>query len=251
VGALPVEVPKKRKSEKGIVSKKANPFCNFKNHLLMQNGENLQALHKNIEFIRFFSILVLLIHFYCACYPAMETWGITIQFVTHLLFSLSRGLIFLSGITLPKLTALLLLLLAQLGQRGKKDNKIPLKPIVIFLSAGLLLYFCSFYILNAAKSEQWIAIVYMSVTSVGYLLIVFGSARLSRLLSVKMGKDPFNLMEESFPQEERLLENEYSINLPARYNLKGKIRNSWINVINPFRALLVLGTPGGDRVIFQ
>ncbi|HEX9504103.1 MAG TPA: YWFCY domain-containing protein [Patescibacteria group bacterium] len=210
----------------------------------MQNGENLQALHKNIEFIRFFSILVLLIHFYCACYPAMETWGITIHFVTHLLFSLSHGLVFLSGITLPKLTALLLLLLAQLGQRGKKDNKIPLKPIIVFLSAGLLLYFLSYYILDASKSEEWIAIVYMSITSIGYLLIVFGSARLSRLLSVKMGKDPFNLLEETFPQEERLLENEYSINLPARYNLKGKIRNSWINIVNPFRAILVTGTPG-------
>ena len=217
----------------------------------MQNGENIQALHKNIEFIRFFSILVLLIHFYCACYPAMESWGITIHIVTHLLFTLSHGLVFLSGITLPKLTALLLLILAQLGQRGKKDNKIALRPIIGFLSVGLLLYFCSYYILSAEKSEQWIAIAYMTVTSIGYLFIVFGSARLSRLLSVKMGKDPFNLLEETFPQEERLLENEYSVNLPARYNLKGKIRKSWINVVNPFRALLVLGTPGGDRVIFQ
>jgi len=210
----------------------------------MQNGENIQALHKNIEFIRFFSILVLLIHFYCSCYPAMATWGITIHFVSQLLFRLSNGLIFLSGITPPKLTALILLIIAQFGQQGKKDNKIPIRPIIVFLSAGLMLYFLSYYILSAPKSEEWIAIVYMAVTSTGYLLLVFGSARLSRLISVKMGKDPFNLLEETFPQEERLLENEYSINLPARYNLKGKIRSSWINIINPFRALLVCGTPG-------
>jgi hypothetical protein len=174
----------------------------------------------------------------------MVTWGFTIHFVSQLLFRLSRGLIFLSGITPPKLTSLLLLIIAQLGQQGKKDNKIAVRPIVVLLSAGLLLYFLSYYILTAQKSEQWIAVVYMVVTSVGYLLLVFGSARLSRLISVKMGKDPFNLLEETFPQEERLLENEYSINLPARYNLKGKIRNSWINIVNPFRALLVCGTPG-------
>ncbi|WP_229689147.1 YWFCY domain-containing protein [Puia dinghuensis] len=210
----------------------------------MQNGENIQVLHKNIEFIRFFSILVLLIHFYSACYPAMAAWGVTISFVTHLLFKLSHGLVFLSGITPPKLTALFLLVLAQIGQRGKKDNKIAIRPIIVLLSSGLLLYFLSYYILNASSSEEWSTIIYITVTSIGYLLIVFGSARLSRLISVKMGKDPFNLMQESFPQEERLLENEYSINLRAQYNLKGKIRNSWINIVNPFRALLVCGTPG-------
>ena len=53
-----------------------------------------------------------------------------------------------------------------------------------------------------------------------------------------------------FPQEERLLENEYSINLPAAYDLKGKRRKSWINVINPFRSLLVIGTPGAGKSYF-
>jgi hypothetical protein len=210
----------------------------------MQNGENIQALHKNIEFIRFFSILILLIHFYASCYPAMAAWGLTIPFVTHLLFKLSQGLVFLSGITLPKLTALFLLVLSQIGQRGKKDNTITIRPIVILLSTGLLLYFLSTYIFNASISEEWTAIVYITITSIGYLCVVFGSARLSRLISVKMGKDPFNLMQESFPQEERLLQNEYSINLKARYTLKGKIRESWINLINPFRGILVAGTPG-------
>lgn len=210
----------------------------------MQNGENIQALQKNIEFIRFFSILILLIHFYCVCYPAMMTWGITLPFVTRIIYTLSHGLFFLSGITIPKLTALLLLITSQFGEQGKKDNKLELRPILIFLSAGLLLYFLSSFILNVSGTETSLAIWYMGVTVCGYLLLLFGGASLSRLLSVKMGKDPFNLLQETFPQEERLLENEYSINLPARYNLKGKIRNSWINIVNPFRALLVLGTPG-------
>jgi len=53
--------------------------------------------------------------------------------------------------------------------------------------------------------------------------------------------DIFNKEAETFPQEERLLNNDFSINLPAQYRLKGKMRRSWINIINPFRALLVLG----------
>ncbi len=216
----------------------------------MQNGENQQALHKNLEFIRFFSILILLIHFYCVCFPAMQHWGLTYPLVTRLLFGLAHGLIVLSGITFPKLTVLLLLGVSQMGERGQKDNKIPLKPILYFLGIGLTLYFLSTLVLQLDVSEQAMAIGYMGVTSTGYLLIMFGSARLSRLIQVKMGKDPFNLLEESFPQEERLLENEYSVNLPAIYKLKGKVRKSWVNIVNPFRALLVLGTPGSGKSFY-
>lgn len=77
-----------------------------------------------------------------------------------------------------------------------------------------------------------------------------GGARVSRLLKLKFKGDVFNDKNETFPQEERFLENEYSINLPAQYCLKGKIRKSWINIINPFRALLVLGTPGAGKSYF-
>jgi pantothenate kinase-related protein Tda10 len=65
-----------------------------------------------------------------------------------------------------------------------------------------------------------------------------------------LGKDIFNELNETFPQEERLLQNEYSINLRAQYNLKGKVRRSWINIINPFRGLLVTGTPGSGKSYF-
>lgn len=210
----------------------------------MQNGENLQALHKNLEFIRFISILLLLIHFYSACYPTMVEWGIAVPFVTHLLYGLSKGLFFLSGINIPKLIALFLLALSLLGERGNKDNKLALRPIIALIGSGIFLFFLSSLFFLFRITEASISICYISVTSTGYLLILFGGARLSRFIHLKMGKDPFNLLEETFPQEERLMENEYSINLPAQYNLKGKIRKSWINIINPFRALLVLGTPG-------
>ena len=40
---------------------------------------------------------------------------------------------------------------------------------------------------------------------------------------------------ESFAQETRLIENEYSINLPTRFYYKKKWNDGWINVVNPFR----------------
>jgi len=63
-------------------------------------------------------------------------------------------------------------------------------------------------------------------------------------------KDIFNKQNETFPQEERLLQNKYSINLPAAYKLKSKTISSWINFINPMRGLLVMGSPGAGKSYF-
>lgn len=59
--------------------------------------------------------------------------------------------------------------------------------------------------------------------------------------------DVFNVENESFMQETRLMENEYSVNLPTRFFYKKKWNDGWINVVNPFRASIVLGTPGSGK----
>ena len=60
-------------------------------------------------------------------------------------------------------------------------------------------------------------------------------------------EDVFNMENESFQQETRLIENEYSVNLPTRFYYNKKWNNGWVNVVNPFRASLVLGTPGSGK----
>jgi hypothetical protein len=90
----------------------------------------------------------------------------------------------------------------------------------------------------------------MGITSFGYLLVLIAGNKLSGMVRQKLSTNVFNTENETFPQEERLLQNEYSINLRARYNLKGKVRKSWINIINPFRGLLVLGNPGSGKSFF-
>ena len=70
---------------------------------------------------------------------------------------------------------------------------------------------------------------------------------MSRLLKKNLMDDVFNTENESFMQETRLIENEYSVNLPTRFYYKKKWNNGWINVVNPFRASLVLGTPGSGK----
>ena len=60
-------------------------------------------------------------------------------------------------------------------------------------------------------------------------------------------EDVFNLENESFQQETRLMENEYSVNLPTKFQYQGRLNDGWINVVNPFRATIVLGTPGSGK----
>jgi len=208
----------------------------------MQTGENEQALRKIIDFTRLLSITILIIHFYLVCYATFHELHLTHQVVDHLLIPLSKMLIF-KTMLMAKLSALSLLLVSLLGSKGKRDDKIRPKTIFTYCLTGLLIYFFSNYFLR----WPWL---FIGATSFGFLLFMTGGGLLFRMLKLKLGADIFNKENETFPQEERLLENEYSINLPAKYQLKGKERDSWINIINPFRGTLVGGSPGAGKSYF-
>ena len=129
--------------------------------------------------------------------------------------------------------------------------KLRYKTAVIYILTGLMIYWGSYFSFFLAIPITHLAILYMGLTSMGFILVLTGGKLLSRVIRLQFNnKDIFNKENETFPQEERLLQNEYSINLPATYYLKGKLRKSWINIINPFRSLLVLGSPGSGKSYF-
>lgn len=212
-------------------------------------GENEQGLRKIIDLTRFASIFLLLLHFYFFCYGAFAEWGLTAQLTDRLLKNVAATGLFTSVLS-SKLIALALLVVSLFGAQGKKDEKLNKRSIVAYLSIGAGLYFGSGVLFGLNEAPQTVAIIYMLVTGTGFLLLLAGGNLLSRLVRYNLGTDVFNSLNETFPQEERLIANEYSINLPARYNLKGKLRKSWINVINPFRGLLVIGSPGAGKSYF-
>lgn len=215
----------------------------------MNTGEDAQGLRKIIDFSRLISIFVLAIHFYLTCYLAFQQWGITAAITDRLIGNIAK-IGWLNGTVQPKLVALLFLAVSLLGAKGRKDEKANPRNIAAWLVTGLVVYGLSFLVLYLHNGHTTAAILYISLTATGYLLILNGGVRLSRLIKSKLNTDVFNYENETFPQEERYLDNEYSINLPAKYRLKGKVRESWINVINPFRGLLVAGTPGAGKSYF-
>lgn len=212
-------------------------------------GENEQGLRKIIDLTRFASIFILLLHFYYFCYRAFEQWEINSTITDRLMKNISQTGLF-NGVYTSKFIAIGLLLISLLGAQGKKDDKINKRSIAAYLLIGFLLFFGSSWFFHLNETLEKVAIVYMLVTGTGFLLILAGGNLLSRLIKLNLSDDVFNSLNETFPQEERLLTNEYSINLPAKYNLKRQVRKSWINIINPFRGLLVIGSPGAGKSWF-
>lgn len=218
--------------------------------MAVQTGENEQALRKILDMTRLISIVILMIHFYYYCYVAFHEWGLTSNFSDRILGNIYYTGIF-SRFIKSKLIALGFLAISLLGAKGRKDEKLNYKTAFTYLVTGLIVYLFSYLALLVKIKITERAMVYIGVTSIGFLLALTGGTLLSRIIKNKLNnKDIFNKENETFPQEERFLENEFSINLPARYRLKDKVRNSWINIINPFRAIMVLGTPGSGKSYF-
>lgn len=213
----------------------------------MQTGENEQALRKVIDFTRLLSIVLLMIHFYFYKYSAFHHWGLTAPWTVKLLMPLIR-LGWFDQIVIVKSGIFLLLLISMVGSRGRKSEEVSVKEIIGWGFAGIALFFGSTVL--SGNGMLVLDALYIGVTTAGFLMMIRSGSLFFRRLKLDLSQDIFNSSNESFPQEERLLENEYSVNLPAEYTFRGKQRKSYINIINPFRGLLVLGTPGAGKSYF-
>ena len=108
-------------------------------------------------------------------------------------------------------------------------------------------HFLNWWILLLPISHLGNATLYIFTMTAGYICLLMGGLWISRLLKHNLMEDVFNNENESFMQETKLMVNEYSVNLPTRFYYKKKWNKGWINVVNPFRASMVLGTPGSGK----
>ncbi|WP_270212912.1 conjugal transfer protein MobC [Phocaeicola coprocola] len=210
----------------------------------MSQEDDLRGLAKVIDFMRAISILFVLIHCYWFCYELFREWNITIGVVDRILMNFQKNTGLFSSLLWTKLFAVLFLGLSCLGTRGVKDEKITWRNIIILLVVGFITFFLNWMLLAIPKVG---AILYISSLAIGYICLLMGGTWMSRLLKNNLMDDVFNVENESFMQETRLMENEYSVNLPTRFYYQKKWNNGWINVVNPFRATIVLGTPGSGK----
>ena len=213
----------------------------------MAQEDDLRALGKIMDFMRALSVIFLLINAYWFCYEAFLTWGFTLGIVDKILMNFQRTTNLFSSILWTKLFCLVFLALSCLGTKGVKEETITWPKIWAVLTVGFVLFFLNWWLLALPISKIGSASLYIFTLSVGYICLLMAGVWMSRLLKNNLMDDVFNLENESFMQETRLMENEYSINLPTRFYYKKRWHKGWINIVNPFRASMVLGTPGSGK----
>ena len=199
-----------------------------------------QELVKLHEGFRFFCYLLLLVSMYISCQPFFIRHGVQIEQLTPMLEKMQR-LAFLSDVYKSKAVCLVFLAITCIGTKAHKDRELTILAIVRQVLAGMILYWGSLVVFNPYP------FAYLILTFTGFILLNLGFDNISKLINVNLMKDRFNIENESFPQEEVLRENEYSVNLPTCYLRKDTTHEGWINIVNPFRATMVIGTPGSGK----
>lgn len=213
----------------------------------MQNEDDLRSLAKIMDFGRAVSIFLLTVHVYVYCYPTLDHFHLTLGVIDRIILNFNRTTGIFDCTLWSKLAVLLLLAISCWGTQGVKGEKITWGRIFAALISGAALFFLNWWILDLPLPHTAVTALYVFTLGAGYLCLLMAGLWMSRLYKHNLMKDVFNEENESFMQETRLMENEYSVNLPTRFQYQGKMHDGWINVVNPFRASIVLGTPGSGK----
>ncbi|MGV3766805.1 MAG: conjugal transfer protein MobC [Chitinophagaceae bacterium] len=212
---------------------------------MMQGEDDLRGLAKIMAFMRAVSILLVLMHIYWFCYGFFLERHWTLEVINRILANFQRTAGLFTHTLYTKAFALVLLALSCLGTKGVKNEKITWRKIYVTLGIGTVLFFLNIPLLQLPADTA--SFFYIFTISAGYIALLMGGVWMSRLLRNNLMDDVFNNENESFQQEAKLMENEYSVNLPTKFYYKGKWNKGWINIVNPFRASIVLGTPGSGK----
>lgn len=202
-----------------------------------------------MDMTRWIAIFILVLHYYYYCYPFFNRNGWTWSMSDQVLLNIYKAGLF-TYFMKSKLISLAFLILSTLGIKGKKSEGITYRSVLQYVVPGLLIYLCSGLLLYLRLDISVRTLLYIAFTSLGFILILTGATLLSRIIKDALSDDIFNEENETFPQAEGICVNEYSINLPAQYQLKNKKRRSWISIVNPFRGILVSGSPGAGKTYF-
>ena len=213
----------------------------------MQQEDDLKALENIVQFARGLGVFFLVLHVYWYCYEWLSSCGLTYVYADRILLDIQWTTLLFSSPVVTKLCAFLFLVLGCYGTKSVRNGRVDRRHIVAAISLGFPLFFLNGFLLSLPAGIGFRGWSYTLTLGAGYLCLLAAGVWLRRLMKQPLADDPFNDRNENFLQEERYLNNEYSVNLSTRYRYKGEWREGWINVINPFRATLILGTPGSGK----
>ncbi len=152
-----------------------------------------------------------------------------------------------------KLVTLLLLFVTCIGTTSKKNIEFnPLKHVILPVGIGFIVFFGSVFIYSLKTSTLVFGITltqfsYIIASFIGTVFINIGLDNISKALKSNLMKDRFNVENESFEQNRQKVENEYSINIPMKFYYNKKWNDGWLDISNPFRGCVLIGTPGSGK----
>ena len=152
-----------------------------------------------------------------------------------------------------KVMELICIAVTCVGTKAQKSLKWNLKTMVLYpIAAGAgMIILC--FVFHTIPIQGYFAgiptnrCLYALCSIVGTMLIHQGLDAIAKYYNTKIGEDKWNFDNESFEQSREKDENEYSVNIPMVYYYDKKLNHGWINIVNPFRATIVLGTPGSGK----
>lgn len=196
-------------------------------------ASNKQEYEKYYFFMLITAYVILLLNIYYYCHPIFEAAGLSHPVARSVLKQFRDGGLFSSPNRTKSIVYLLMVFTHAV--RSGKGKKISWTPVIAALLAGGVLFFVA---------PHGYA-VYLLTTAVGFGTSSWAVAMISR--NLHGFKEADNDINETFEQCDELMDTPDSVNIPTKYQYRKKIRRGWINVVNPFRATMILGTPGSGK----
>lgn len=194
------------------------------------------------------SFVVMLVHVYFFCYDSLESRGYTLSYFDQFLLKVNRHYHIFDNMLFTKLACLGLLGMYGYANKPKKDLTSTWSQVWANGLPGLLLFFGNFFLLRMASVQvDTRNILYITTSVAGFILLLSAVSLAKRVLGFNLRDDPYNEENEQFLHQEEKLENENSVNIPINYIYQKKQRQGWVNIINPFRATMIVGTPGSGK----
>ncbi len=221
----------------------------------MEESKEIQKLYSFLQGIIYLLILIEVLLFVFNDNSPFPLW------INDILSRIDKIVIY-RNVYYSKTFILLFISVVSTGTRARK--KLELKPylhiglplilgLFAFFGSGILTWYESETVLFRWRTASAISLIdlfdilYMVLSFIGAVLIHTSLDNVSKIIKSNLMKDRWNDENESFDQNRVLKENDYSINIPILFYFGKKLQKGWMNIVNPFRGTLLIGTPGSGK----
>lgn len=187
------------------------------------------------------AVLLLVMNVWYFSYGFLDTIHLQHEIMDYLIFDVTGKMGVLKNPYQLKIIIIAILCLCQVVKAGK-GLKASWKDLITFLVVSLLIFLFPLLKGGTFNGQAW----YFLTSIVGFIMTGIAIARVGRKLR-SQNADDLNDAYETFAQCDQKIETDYSVNIPTVYQYQHRKRHGWINVVNPFRATFVFGTPGSGK----